>query len=400
MASMAARNIQQTGLAVLCPRQPWDPPRNLRTLQHEHRAPRTRFAKLTMDADGGTQYYDRIMREYATTILQCCLDSAGFGATDDRDRVYALLGIAKAMTGYASAAVSRDGLAERLPSLAIDYTRDTMLIYADLIKFLINLTGTLESLLLLRSSPAPSHTSRPSWIVDWRHDVNTPNIILRAMAGDLPQGRAYRQSLVDRDRELRLSGTVIAHIQQATPETNSDKVIGIRPDGYNSVLADRVLTSEGSQLIDVYPSPYAFWNIAPHMPNDAQSFNNMGVFAAQFAQPDDLIVKFAGSAFLFVIRPEDSQAERHVIVSPCCWWARVYQASYQAPTSRQYHLFDAAADLHYFWYDEARTVHEPPIDPKHQPPSGWTLFLERIIEQDRWGETKDHVFTTEDFWMA
>jgi hypothetical protein len=91
---------------------------------------------------------------YVQTFLRCCCDGGFFTVTDDRDRIYSLLGTINVAVGALSRiCLDATGRATWLSSLPIDYSRSLGEIFQDVVKFLINVTGRLEPIQVLRRWP-------------------------------------------------------------------------------------------------------------------------------------------------------------------------------------------------------------------------------------------------------
>jgi hypothetical protein len=114
---------------------------------------------LRLHAEEGSLY-----RSHMGTLLDLLMLGRAFDATDPRDKVYALLGLANEPMG------DRPDLS--LPTtfepMVIDYASTVSEVYQRLVKYIINCDGNLDILCILSTHRGPESRDLPSWTADWR----------------------------------------------------------------------------------------------------------------------------------------------------------------------------------------------------------------------------------------
>lgn len=96
--------------------------------------------------------------------------SREYEATDPRDKVYSILGLARVpmTTGIDTTAAD-----SRTAAFPVDYTRSVSEVYQDVVKYLVNKDRNLDILsILLTHRNASSDEDLPSWVPDWRVPIS------------------------------------------------------------------------------------------------------------------------------------------------------------------------------------------------------------------------------------
>jgi hypothetical protein len=109
---------------------------------------------------------------HAGRLLELLLLGRRFNATDPRDKVYAVLGLANVPISIPAdadklptASLLTSSAGKKPGSIVVDYWRSTPCVYQQLAKFVINQDRNLDILLLVQS---PNAIDLPSWTPDWR----------------------------------------------------------------------------------------------------------------------------------------------------------------------------------------------------------------------------------------
>ena len=127
----------------------------------------------------------------AKALLSIMTDNQYFEVSEDRDRVYGLLGLLQSRVAGAS------------ESMPVDCSRTVEQVYEDFIKYLVNVTGSLDFLSVFRY---PGTNRRlASWALDWRVDCNEMHFIHVRDPSPMFLGEPRRQRYEDAGR-LRVTG--------------------------------------------------------------------------------------------------------------------------------------------------------------------------------------------------
>ncbi|RMJ17812.1 hypothetical protein CDV36_002508 [Fusarium kuroshium] len=167
-------------------------------------------------------------------ILEMLVVSKFAGATDPRDKVYSLLGLARPLRQAEETSQSSEGGSSGynttptldLLAFEVDYSKTLTAVYQYLAKFVINGTRNLDILTLMKR---PSEQPRPhqfaSWVPDWQSC--TPNSIvsiddsLVLISQRLPADFLASQQSCEEDDILRVSGWGVATVELLTGYTAS-----------------------------------------------------------------------------------------------------------------------------------------------------------------------------------
>ncbi|KAI8724394.1 HET domain-containing protein [Fusarium sp. LHS14.1] len=174
-----------------------------------------------------------IYSSIAGGILELLVVSKFSEATDPRDKVYSLLGLARPLRrvegishGLVGSSGSNTTPTLDLLSFEVDYSKSLTTVYQYLTKFIINGTGNLDILALIRR---PSEQPRPyrfaSWVPDWQSC--TPNSIvsirdpLVLIPQRLPANFLAPQQSYEEEDILRVSGWHVTSVMLLTNYTAS-----------------------------------------------------------------------------------------------------------------------------------------------------------------------------------
>ena len=124
------------------------------------------------------------------SLLQALEDSYRFGVTDQRDRIYGLIG----MTSTPTSLTDPDGDCgvDQQAVLPVHYRRSLSRVFQDVIKYFINAHGSLDIISLRKGSEhvvkyGAEDITLPSWAIDWR--APTDNAALRLYTRRLAERR-------------------------------------------------------------------------------------------------------------------------------------------------------------------------------------------------------------------
>jgi hypothetical protein len=279
---------------------------------------------------------DTILEELTTSRLatqrffDVLSENVEFDASDDRDRIYALIGmIQQSPKLQPNMTVQRPDHEYNYP---IDYTIETSIAYQNLIKFLINLDRRLYCLQLFR--PANTASSLPSWAIDWKtttvcqfdnfsHQPNKLVLVPRKMYSWnlLP---APQQDL-DHHDELHLQGVRLGIVSgppdfsiipgdasRDKPKTTSLKAMSLsetQKNGLNTLLDRGELT---------YTTVLGLQQINDTTDHGLQP---AGVVCTLNVQPGDLVVLLHGAYLPSILRPSFPGSHQYLLIGCGLFWA-------------------------------------------------------------------------------
>ena len=109
---------------------------------------------------------------HAGGLLDFLMVGRAFDATDPRDKVYSVLGIARIpMTDRRKDERTSSGQnneSRNVPAMEIDYSKSVSEVYQDVVKYLINRDQNLDILCILSTHRDENSCDLPSWVPDWR----------------------------------------------------------------------------------------------------------------------------------------------------------------------------------------------------------------------------------------
>lgn len=98
-------------------------------------------------------------------LLELLMISREFDATDARDKVYGVLGLAREPIDGDSVAAVVD---HDRPQFVVDYSQSVSEVYQHLAKYFINRDRNLDILCILSTHRGPNSSDLPTWTPDWR----------------------------------------------------------------------------------------------------------------------------------------------------------------------------------------------------------------------------------------
>lgn len=271
-------------------------------------------------AETGSVYYF-----HGGGLLELLMISREYEATDPRDKIYGVLGLAReSIEGDSSTETNRfpEGQHEP-PRFVVDYSKTVSEVYQHLAKYLINRDRNLDVLCILSTHRGPGSSDLPTWTPDWRVSTAHANV-------------------TDCWDYIGMKHAAAIAAQAEIQEQDDNGKLGVR-----AYLLDQIIT-----LLDVTGDVCNTLNIAHFGPNNVEKheaetkpFNpekdlrrfcatscHSHVLAPAMVEEGDLIVLLCGARLPFVVRPrawedcEDTEsgmtffrdgAELEV-VGPCC----------------------------------------------------------------------------------
>lgn len=252
-----------------------------------------------------------IYSSIAGGILELLVVSKFSEATDPRDKVYSLLGLARPLRRAESITHgSEQGSSGSsttptlyLLSFEVDYSKSLNAVYQYLAKFIINGTKNLDILALIkRPSGQPCPPQFPSWVPDWQ-SCTTNSIVsiddqLVLIPQNLPADFLASQQSYEEDDILRVSGWHVASVMLLTGHTASfeemDRIDKDLPHDFN--LEDIHKVPEEMGFRDW--SPTDTWRCCLLDPGRI-------ALVPSWADVGDFVFLVKGSRFPLVMRPLD-----------------------------------------------------------------------------------------------
>ena len=246
-------------------------------------------------------------------LLDLLMTGTIFEATDPRDRIYGILGLAKEPIegGAAMADVSEETKTDTdsvpYPLFQIDYSKTVSAVFQHLAKYIINRDQNLDVLALL---PTYRHLETsadlPTWTPDWRVSPSEKAL------------KACRETLLI---QVFASGCTRAVTQDLTSEGPLkvhamlldvlDKGMGIATFGYQHVHSDEKIQLQAVREEGVEMEREVWEGEAGNM-----------LLVPGTAKKGDMVAMLLGARTLFVLRGSEKVAhvefaDGHVITAPC-----------------------------------------------------------------------------------
>lgn len=135
--------------------------------------------------------FDHRLSARTENWLKIVNDGAGFGVSDERDRVYGIIGMLSSTKQY-----SKHSSRGRMLDFPVDYSRSTSMVYTDLIRYLVYLSSNWDCLLVF--TPASGRSPRlPSWAIDW--SSSQPRVIVPLLVKPSQSDNRETREIVLRD---------------------------------------------------------------------------------------------------------------------------------------------------------------------------------------------------------
>ncbi|KIW79668.1 hypothetical protein Z517_06282 [Fonsecaea pedrosoi CBS 271.37] len=353
-----------------------------------------------------------------TTLAFCVFgDNKDFDASDDRDRIYGLIGmLERARTGDAAGPEGwTDQLLQRFP---IDYTEGVTasVVYQRFMSFLMASEDKLKC--LETSGTRYSSANMPSWAIDWRnsdfHYGAYQN--LHFWISGVP-GRYYNKAeLADPDfwelpveaygkeewtppqyleteNQLRLKGARLGAI-------NSSQIKDVPPEGWRWYYEERIAYRYRSKFIEerrrldrmLFHKDFKAMIVSDDGVVDDSDHvlaGRCGVVVTGDVKDGDLVVQLVGSKMVHILRPTDKEGTFSLVCAGWYWRLpttaeKLYSESIgrTLPVEKPYaSVFDVSADF-IFYCDIQNFANSLPglIGESEIGPTRWERFEIRVVE--------------------
>lgn len=143
-------------------------------------------------------------------ILDMVVRSRRLGATDPRDKIFALIGISS-------------GVDPEDTRIAVDYSKSLERVYIDFAVYLIDSKRGFDILSHAELNGA-SEASWPCWVPDWRFSLRSPRTILSTLPVESEEQNRQRRQVIRKNHhhpqdalQLQCYGEIIGRISTVTP---------------------------------------------------------------------------------------------------------------------------------------------------------------------------------------
>ena len=218
--------------------------------------------------------------QLAKALLSILTDNQYFKVSNDRDRVYGLLGLLQNRMA---------GISEAMP---VDYSKTVEQVYQDLTMYLINVTGSMDLLSVFRCPG--TNRSLASWAIDWRTDCDKSFFLLIRNPTAECLGQARRQRYED-DGQLLVTGRCLGVV--------TSSVLGIQSKQQHKSFrhVDIVLDPLEPRLVDLIENgTYASRRF--RFSGSQVESSSVFIAAPMSAEADDLVVELEGSQLPLLLR--------------------------------------------------------------------------------------------------
>ncbi len=221
------------------------------------------LVKLNNLAQGPSRFNEN--NDTAGDVLTSTLsDGTGFGASDDRDRVYGVLGMIRGETGM-----------ESIRNFPIDYNKSTSEVYQDVVRFCIQsdhsgdfprkaqyVIRDLALRILTKFEVRPDRAvDMPSWAIDWRE----PNRVVRSALGVLvenSESSSFRYRFPE--EVLHNLATIEANREDKRVSSDTHTELGkLRLKGYRFGTLHGMTLNASQRQISLPPQSYHWQAIEP-----------------------------------------------------------------------------------------------------------------------------------------
>jgi hypothetical protein len=248
-------------------------------------------------------------------LLELLMTGREFDATDARDKVYSVLGLA-------GVPMTTDPYPDETSNFPVDYTKSVSEVYQDAVKYFINRDRNLDIISILLSHRNDQSTDLPSWAPDWRVPVSEIplnhnwDFFTWKMAAGGYKLQAPLQSYSEVGI-LRVQGYFITTIKQCDDVTTG--LYELLQPIIDAQAAEDSPDEQEPRSKEIHVRDF---DASKHTTRGCTTETNNLCLAPASAQPDDAVVILIGGKTMFLLRwveNEDSESEeiRARVVGPC-----------------------------------------------------------------------------------
>ncbi|KAJ5777038.1 hypothetical protein N7520_000284 [Penicillium odoratum] len=259
-------------------------------------------------------------------LLDLLMTGREYEASDAKDKVYSVLGLARVPMTAGNAIPAPD---TRAPAFPVDYHKSVSEVYQDVVKFFINRDRNLDILsILLTHRNSASNRDLPSWVPDWRVSISEIRftahwdfISMKVAAGGF-RTETQPQSF-DEKGILRVQGYVFDAIQQLDDFSATVHNVLCTLAEFDDDEDGPINQARQRGEFAMFSEPF---DPQKHKAKCGRTAKGEVCLASINARPRDYIAVFLGAKHPFVIRPIESEtldseasnaSLRASIVGPC-----------------------------------------------------------------------------------
>jgi hypothetical protein len=237
---------------------------------------------------------------HAGTLLDLLMVGREFDATDPRDKIYSVLGLARVLVASPTATPGPN-------EMVVDYSKSVSEVYQNLAKYIINRDRNLDILCILLTHRNANSASFPTWVPDWRVPTNDAALMhcWDFFASKYAASGFTKAELQDQGSlgKLLVKGVVLDRVGPLLDFTT------YIPRGANVPFA-----------------PVEPFDKKIHLRRLCRTEAGHTGLVPREAEPEDLIVILYGAKLPFVLRPVQSEVDvdskELEVVGPC--WSPPY----------------------------------------------------------------------------
>ena len=258
-------------------------------------------------------------------LLDLLMASREYEATDAKDKVYSVLGLARVPMTTNAGAPSPES---RTPSFPVDYSKSVSEVYQDVVKYFINRDRNLDILsILLTHRNATSDEDLPSWVPDWRVPVSEIPLVthwdfitMKLAAGGFKVD-ALPQSFDEKDI-LRTQGYVFDTIHRLDDYSASVHNVLCTLAEFDDDENGEVSRARQRGQRAMYATAF---DPQKHRARTGLTVTGRICLAPSLARSGDCIAIILGSKLAFVLRPTDPNIDLETpgatieatVIGPC-----------------------------------------------------------------------------------
>lgn len=234
---------------------------------------------------------------YSFHWVKILLEGKSFGVTNERDRVYGLVGMLQSRTNRWFVKVPPNIQSLQFP---VDYAKSISQIYQDVVKYLINTTRTLDVLWAGNCCPRIM-SDLPTWVFDWRQ--GTAPVLFDIVSSSVDRKRLAPIQDLDDYGQLTLEGAVLGQIGTLRKLTKHWL------DELDPVMAKhRHFWTEDKMALAALDEVSSNALQALGLVGKKNSFRDCTLIVTRGAKLDDLVVHFRGRHGFCLLRKAEADS--------------------------------------------------------------------------------------------